>query len=386
MPRRFTNSNPYLQIAISLIAGLLIGGLTFLFLECLDSINRAQEKLNLDVPFHLALAPVVLLLLILIKRNTLFFPTKVNELAEEVSSHYWSWLMAPVNFIGALIGHASGMSLGREGAVVLFSAGFVRVLKLSWSFWGPVFSSIGFSAVLGNFWVAPVFMSELFVATSLMQKLLGMIGSITAVLLGRQLGMPHIFLPVEIQDGMGFFAKFGVLLLLSIGAGFIMRYYKQFHKAALDYFQTAHIVTLLVLASGLAALLYLPEFRAYQSLSIQAVHDLSSLKVSLVACFAKLAFTLMATALGFLGGEFIPLVYAGVNWGGALFQSLGYSSQLGAVFGAFLLFAAGTRLKWTSFVLMAFLMGWSWVLWIFFVLTIALNFSGPHSLYQKFRQ
>jgi hypothetical protein len=74
-----------------------------------------------------------------------------------------------------------------------------------------------------------------------------------------------------------------------------------------------------------------------------------------------------------------------VNWGGALFHALGADSVLGAAFGAFILFAAGTRLKWTSFFLMAFLLGWSWMLWIFFVLTISLNFAGEHSLYQKHR-
>lgn len=384
MPNRITNKNPYVQLILSVLLGALIGLLTYLFVIALQSLNQAQVNLNLNIPFHLVLAPLVLVFIILVRRNTLFFPTKVSDLRNESSSHYWSWVMAPIHFVGPLLSHAAGMSLGREGAVVLFSAGLVRTFKLSWSFWGPVLSCIGFSSVLGNYWVSPVFMIEMFPITNGVQKICAFAGSVAAVVAGQHLGMPHLFLPIEFNDNLGFFSKLGLLFILAIIAGYLMRYYKKLHLMLGQQIEKSGITLRILLSVIIAGFLYLPEFRSYQSLGLAQFHDLQLADTSFLAGFVKLAFTVVCTSIGFLGGEFIPLVFAGVNLGGALFHVLGAESVMGAGFGAFILFAAGTRLKWTSFLLMAFLLGPSWMLWIFFVLTISLNFAGEESLYQKF--
>jgi len=377
-----TNSNPYVQLFLSVFLGGAIGGLTYLFVKALESINVVQAGLNLNTPFHLALTPLVLGLIILIRRHTLYFPQKVKDLNLEVTSHYWSAIMAPFHFVAPLLGHAAGMSLGREGAVILFSSGLARVLKLSFSFWGPVLASIGFSSIIGNYWVAPVFMFELFPRTTAVQKLCAFVGGFAAVIAGQQLGMPHMFLPLAVKDELGFFTKFGLFLLLGAGAGYIMRYYKKLHSLLEAQLKTSVAFQLLV-SIVVAAFLYLPEFRIYQSLGLANIHDLQTTETSLVYCMVKLAFTLVCTSLPFLGGEFIPLVFAGVNLGGAIFKGMGADPVLGAAAGAFILFAAGSRLKWTAFFLMTSLLGFGWMLWIFFVLTIALNFAGEGSLYKK---
>lgn len=385
VPNKLTNHNPYIQIFLALFLGAIVGSLTFLFVMALESINRAQADLNQNVPFHLLLAPLVLGIIILVKRNTLYFPQKVKDLNLEVTSHYWSSVMAPFHFIGPLLGHAAGMSLGREGAVVLFSAGLARVLKLSFSFWGPVLSAIGFSSIIGNYWVAPVFMFELFPRTTPMQKLCAFLGAATAVITGRQLGMPHLFLPLELKDDLGFFAKLGLFITLGVIAGYVMRYYKKAHTFLDERIRASGVPLQLFVSVLIAGFLYLPEFRMYQSLGLSYFNEISVLEPSLVKSFIKLAFTVVCTSLPFLGGEFIPMVFAGVHLGGGVFQAFGASSVIGSAAGAFILFAAATRLKWTAFFLMTSLMGFGWMLWIFFVLTIALNFAGEHSLYKKFR-
>lgn len=384
VPNKFTNHNPYIQIFLSIFLGALVGGLTFLFVLALESINRVQADLNQNIPFHLLLAPLVLALIIIFKRNTLYFPMKVKDLNLEVTSHYWSAVMAPFHFIGPLLGHAAGMSLGREGAVVLFSSGLARVLRLSFSFWGPVLSAIGFSSIIGNYWVAPVFMFELFPRTTLMQKLCALLGAATAVIATQQMGMPHLFLHLEIKDDLGFFAKLGLFICLGVSAGYVMRYYKKVHVFLDERFRTSGIWLQLLVSILVAGFLYLPEFRMYQSLGLGYFNNFAVIEPSLVQSFIKLAFTVVCTSLPFLGGEFIPLVFAGVHLGGGVFQAFGASTVLGSAAGAFILFATATRLKWTAFFLMTSLMGFGWMLWIFFVLTIALNFAGEHSLYKKF--
>ncbi|MGZ3690833.1 MAG: chloride channel protein [Pseudobdellovibrio sp.] len=384
MSNKYSNNNPYIQLLITLIFGGVIGLLTYAFVSLLNLID-AQQAL-MDQPYYLILAPLVMALIIFVKRNTLFFPTKVNEISSEVSSHYWSSIMAPAHFIGPLLSHLSGMSLGREGAVVLFSSGLVRSLKLSWHFWGPVFASIGFSSVIGNYWVAPVFMFELFESTGPIQKLMSFIGAVVAVLVTHQLEMPHLFSHYEFQDDMSFFSKFFFFFIFAFAAGLIMRYYKKLHGRLAAYFLKAQYVLPVMASVILAAALYLPEFRQYQSLGISQFSQLDTTLYSMNAALTKLAFTLISTCIGFMGGEFIPLVYSGTHFGGSFFQYFGHSSQLGGAFGAFMLFAAGTRLKWTTLFLMVPLLGFSWIFWIYYSISFAILFSGAESLYQKLRQ
>ncbi len=383
MPRTQTSNNPFWQLLISLVFGVLIGLLTFAFTTGLASLNKAQENLNLLEPFHLLLAPLVFLFIYLVRRRTLFFPYKISEMSQETSSGHWSKMMTPTHFFGTLLSHSSGMSLGREGAVVLFSSGLVRLFKLTWAFWGPVAASIGFACILGQAWLAPVFMLELFGFTSLLQKTLSLIGAMVAVLVTRSFGTHALFAAIEFHDTSGFFMKLFVLFLFGVGVGFLMRYYKKLHRVLSLFFAKSNLFVRLLVVVLLMTFLYLPQFRIYQSLGLEQFQDLNSLTGSYETGFVKLILTLITTSLGFLGGEFIPLVFSGCFIGAAFFQTFGLSPVLGAGFGAYILFATGTRLKWTSFFLMLTLLGWGWWLWVLYVLSIATSFAGEESLYRK---
>ena len=375
--------NSHFQLLLSVLFGALIGGLTYLFVQILNSINTAQASLNLKEPFHLLAAPIVLLLLILIKRNSLFFPSKISELRDQLSAQHWSKAMFPVNFLGPIISHVGGLSLGREGAVVMFSASLTRFLNLSWNFWGPILASVGFSAVIGNYWVAPVFMSELFFRTRLLQKLYAFVGAVAAVTVTQQLQMPHLFSDFEVNDDIGFFTKFLFLFLFAACVGYIMRIYKSAHEFLAQKFLRMNVLIKILIVLILVGLFYVPELRKYQSLGLNQFYELSALQANFLDAFLKLVLTLPATALGFMGGEFIPLVYGGTHFGGSFFRTFGYDPVLGAAFGAFLFFAAGTRLKWTCYILMISLLGWQWWFWVYFVISTAVGFSGGKSLYGK---
>ncbi len=377
--------NSYFQTLLTLILGVGIGFLTVLFVDLLGSINAAQANLNLNRPFHLILIPIVFIFLWLARRNSLYFPTKINELGSGPASRYWSNMMWPYHFIGTLLSHASGASVGREGAVVLFSSALTRLFRLQWDFWGPVLASIGFSSIIGNYWVAPIFMTEVFATTRLLQKLYAFIGAVAAVLTTRHLGMPHLFAAIEVTDDIGFFMKFVLFFCFAFCVGYIMRFYKIFHKKLISLFFDTNLIFKILVCFILVGVLYWPQFRQLQSLGLSQIYDLNSLQPSLLNAFFKLALTLVTTALAFAGGEFIPLVYSGVHFGGAFFSAWGYNMQLGAAFGAFLMFASGTRLMWTSYVLMIAFLGWEWWFWVYFVLSTAIGFSGDLSLYKTER-
>lgn len=383
MQRSRLETNPFWQLLMTLIFGVVIGLLTHAFMTGLASLNAAQAQLNLFEPFHLLLAPLVFLFIFLVRRRTLFFPYKISEMRDETSASHWSIMMAPAHFFGTLLSHASGMSLGREGAVVLFSSGLVRLFRLTWTFWGPIAASIGFASVLGQAWLAPIFMFEFFGFTSFMQKILGLMGAMVAVLVTRSFGTHTLLTELELNDSSGFFKKLFVLFLFAVFVGYLMRYYIKLHHMLSAFFARCSLVTRLLVVILMMTFLYLPQFRVYQSLGLEQFHDLNTLTGSYEAALVKLALTMVATSVGFLGGEFIPLVFSGSFLGAAFFQSFGLSSALGAGFGAYILFATGTRLKWTSFFLMLGLLGWGWWLWVLYALSLATSFAGSESLYQK---
>lgn len=382
-----TSSKPqrsiYFNIPISIFLGILIGALTLGFLKALSAIELFHAHLNGGIPYHLILIPWVLVLIYFIKRHTLYFPSKVAQLHDEVSSQYWTPLMSVFHYLGTLLGHLSGVSVGREGAVVMYSAGLVRLFSMSWLYWGPIASTIGFSAILGNYWVAPFFIGELYKRSSFLQKIYAFMGSAVAVLFMQSFSEESLFSKIDIQTDLGFFKKLVFFFFFAVCAGLIMRIYKKVYFKFSDYFSQSGLMLKIFVAFLLAVVLYLPEFRKFQSLGLQQFSNLQMLEASFFNVVVKLLLTLISTSLGFLGGEFIPLIYSGVQFGYSFFSYFGHDPLLGALLAAYLLFAAATRFKWTSYVLILALMGFGWWFWAYFITSVAISFSGPNSIYKK---
>lgn len=375
--------NDFFEILITIVLGLIVGILTFGFIKALTYIEFFHDKMNQGVPYHLLLIPLVIIIIELTKKNVLYFPLKTSQISEESSSHYWTVFMMPFQYFGTLLCHFSGVSVGRESAVVLFSAGLVRLFRLSWGMWGPITGAIGFSAVIGQFWVAPFFMTELFGRTTVYQKIYAFMGAVVAVLLIRTLGGHQLFEHIQDTTQMGFFNKLIFFFMFAGCAGYLMRIYKKFYFLLSDYFKNRSLWVKVLIAAVLMIFLSLPEFRRYQSLGISQFSDLAALSGGFLVVITKLFFTLISTTVGFFGGEFIPLVYSGVYYGYSFFGFFGHNPMLGAVLGAYLLFAGATRFKWTGYILILNLMGFSWWFWAYFLAATASGFSGQQSIYKK---
>lgn len=378
-----SNPNPLFELLILLLLGVVIGFLTLGFINALSLIEVVHARFNQEIPYHLLLIPVVLFVIEITKRNTLYFPTKTAHISDEKTSHHWTVFMSFFHFAGTLLSHLSGVSVGRESAAVLYSAGLPRVFRLSWTFWGPIAGAMGFSAVVGQYWVAPFFMMELFGRTSFVQKIYSFMGSMLTVLILKSFGAHQLFGHFNITTEMGFFKKLVFLFFFALCAGILMRFYKKFYNLLATYFKTKSLWIKLSVSMILAFFLYLPEFRKFQSLGIHQFSELSVFSGSFLDSITKLFFTLISTSIGFLGGEFIPLIYAGVHLGSSFFGYFGFDALLGSVFGSFLLFTGATRFKWTGYILLLNLMGFTWWFWAYFVVSIAVGFSGPNSIYKK---
>ncbi|MBC7421398.1 MAG: chloride channel protein [Bdellovibrio sp.] len=373
------------EITVTLILGLLIGLLIFLFFKTLRWIELQHLIWNeMQIPYHLIALPAVLFLLFEIKKRTLYFPSKVSEVTKshiELVQH-WSPAMSFFHFIGTSLSHLVGASVGREGTVILMSAGLVRLFKLSWNFWGPIALTIGFSAVVGQPLVSVIFIMEVF-STSIKQKIYAFIGAMTASLLMQTLKTPHLFESFQIQSNFSFFQKFFFVLFTGVLAGYMMRVYKKGYFYLSDYFQRHSVLVKISTASALAIFLGLPGIRKFQGLGILQLENIQNLAAQPSDVVIKLFVTLLSVTLGFWGGEFIPLVYAGLHFGNVISQFFQFDLILGSMLCAYLFFAGATRLKWTTLVLTILLVGWGWWFWAYVLVFSCVHFSGPESIYKS---
>ena len=376
-------SSPLSEVITTLVLGTVIGFATLGFINCLTVTEILHKQLNEQIPYHLLLIAPVLILIEWTKRNTLYFPLKTAHLTHEKSSGYWSAHMSLFHFVGTLLSHVSGVSVGRESAMVLFSAGLVRLLRLAWTFWGPIAGAIGFAAVVGQYWVAPFFMMELFGRTRFIQKIYSFMGAMLAVLILRSFNQETILTYTDVPDDLGFFKKLIFLFFFAACAGYLMRVYKFIYLKLSNYFSLRPLWIKVFFSQILAFFLFLPEFRKFQGLGLLELSKMEFGSGSLLDAVTKLFFTLVSTSLGFLGGEFIPLIYSGVKFGAGFFSFFGFDMLLGSALGAYLLFAAATRFKWTGYILALSLLGSSWWFWAFFCVSITVGFSGTTSIYRK---
>ncbi len=384
------NRSPYIdssikELWITIILGLLIGIISGLFITLLRLVAIKQLELNSGrSPIHTFMMPFVLLLLHLFRTKSLFYPLKIKELSDPQIKmvSYWSPWMSVFHFIGTLFSHMAGASVGREGTVVLISAGFVRVFNLAWSFWGPIAIGCGFSAITGVGWIGLFFSSELF-NTNLKQKIFTLIASCISVLLLQTFQIRHLFENIILLDDFSFFTKLQFIFYLALLVGLIMRFYKFSYNYLHHFLKQKSIMIRFLIACALAFILMQPEFRKFQSLGLLQFENLELMQFSFRDGLFKLAFTLFSTVCGFWGGEFIPLVYGGLHLGGALAQQLNIHILVGSSLGAYLLFAGGMQLKWTSYFLIISIVGLSWWFWAYVLVSLTIRFSGENSLYRQ---
>jgi H+/Cl- antiporter ClcA len=376
-----------LNLFFSLALGLFAGALSYALQFGIES----SEALRNQYPEIVLGLPVLFFLTVALKKKTLYYPYKIKDLFEMTGKEnfFWNRYMSLYHFIGASLSHFFGASVGREGVVVLTTTGIVRFFNLSLTYWGPVAASIGFAAITGNKWVGLVFLIEMY-TTELSQKLWTFLGAWVAILLLDSLQFPHLLSAVNIPDADSYFKRFLFVFILGILLGYIGRIYKSSHFFLANFFQKKNIFWAIAMSVVLGYAMYNEVLRPTQSLSLDLLSRFSSgslmLQMDMQLVVYKLIFTLLCVSLGFFGGEFVPLVVVGTGLGVTAAQYYGENLYLGAVLGAFSIFAGVTRLKWTAMVLCWSLVDFSSAFWVYFFFSVCQNFSGPASIYYDAEQ
>lgn len=373
--------NP-LNLILALVLGAAAAGLSYGF----QTVVNFSGELRQQYPQLVLALPILFVITVLLKKKTLYYPHKVKDLHEmtEEKNFFWNRWKAVYHFVGASLSHIFGASVGREGVIVLTTTGVARLLNLSLKYWGPVAASIGFAAITGNKWVGIIFLIEMY-STQFSQKVWTFFGAWVAILILQSLKFPHLLSAMTIPDSESWLKRFFFIFVLGLIIGYISRLYKKSYFFLSDFFATKHIIWALAMSVAIGYTLYNPDMRILQSLSLDLVERFSS--GSLLTAYdmqlvlLKLVFTLLCVSLGFFGGEYVPLVLVGVGLGVTGAQFYGESLLLGAVLGAFAVFAGVTRLKWTSVVLCLGLLDYTMFIWVYLFYSVVHSFSGEKSIY-----
>lgn len=363
----------------SLFFGALIGLSTASYMIGLEKIADFHIK-NSMYPMFLI---IVFVIIYFIKRFTLYFPTTVHEVmaASDVEQKHWNSFSYLLNLLGSWMSHFAGASLGREGTVIVLTASLTHSLKLNWNYFKPVIVSAALACATGQPLLALVIISELF-KTRIDQKIFSLIMTWVAVLILKSFNVQPLFSEIIVDLNFGFWMKILIVFMIAINAGLLSQLYKKAFFYLLEFFKKNRLISATVVIA-LTWLLIQPQFKIVHSLSLDMFKLIQNGESDWHNLFLKYSFTLLFVSLGFIGGDFVPLIVIGSGFGVLIANKIGVPYTFGLSLGLMSFFTGTTRLKWTSLCLVYLLSGFTVTLWAYLCLSMVRYFSGPLSLYKK---
>lgn len=368
------------NLFITILFGVVIGLSTAVYILGLERIQIFHHTHSL----YPALLIFVFGAIALVKRKTLYFPTGIHEIVEarETEQKYWSPWGYAWNLVGSWMSHLAGASLGREGTVLVLSGGLVRICKLNWTYFKPIIISAAFGCVIGQPWIALVFVMELFV-TNIEQKILSIVMAWIGVLILQTLQFTSLFQNLTVDMSASFSNKLFVAVLTGLILGCVAHFYKKVHVYAELYLKKHYFISVLCVLA-LMGILFIPSMKPMHSLSLDSFVKIQSGHAEAWFILVKILLTLACVSLGFIGGDFIPMVIIGSGTGVLVAQYFHVDYTFGFAMGLLAFFTGVTRLKWTGLWTLFLITGFGPMAWGYLCLSVARYFSGQISLYRKY--
>lgn len=362
----------------TLIFGVVIGLSSAVYLMGLDWIQHFHQS-NTVYPYFLI---VVFAALFLVKRNTLYFPITVHAVvnADETEQKHWSPFSFLWNLIGSWLSHLVGASLGREGTTLVLASSLAQVFKLNWNYFKPIILSAALASVFGQPLVALAVNLELFNA-NYEQKIYSLMMAWIGVLVLQTLGIQFLFSSTAVNLSAPFFDKLLVAVILGVVTGLTGRYFKKGYHFLSPFFAKNKWISALVVLI-LTLIILWPGARATHSLSLDTFLQVQNGQADLQFIILKTLLTLLFVSLGFIGGDFVPLVIVGSSLGVLIAHFFKVDHSFGYILGLLALFTTVSRLKWSSLCLILLIAGFFPALWAYITLSLARYISGSVSLYK----
>lgn len=377
-------------IAISLLSGVVCGLVGTVFVKSISFVTSIRE--NND--WILLLLPVFGLILTyiynLLKENGI----GTNHIIKSVrTEEKVSPLLSIAVFVGTVLSHFGGASVGREGAALQLGGSigefFAEKFKIPEDYRRIlVMSGMSgcFSALFGTPIAAIVFVLEVVrIGKSCLVAIVpAFISSITAFLIANKLGVDPERFPVnEIPDfSLTILWKF--VLIAVVGAfvseifAFALHYSEKGFKKLFKN-EYVRVATGGVIIIALAEIL---ETTDYNGGGINIVHHVFTHgEVNYEAFLLKILFTVISVGAGYKGGEIVPTIFIGGTLGGAGALLLGLNPAFGGAIGITALFSGVTNCPFATVVLACEMFGIDGVGYYLIASAISFALSGKISLY-----
>ena len=279
-----------------------------------------------------------------------------NLLLEEIHDpqQVIPWQMAPLVFLGTIIAHLFGASVGREGTAVQMGVAVVDRLSLLFRLTNSdrrivLMAGISgsFAAVFGTPLGGMVFGLEVLTIGRFRHD--GIFPCLIAAIVGDQItlawGLDHQVYRAPIVPPLTTWGIF-TAIVAGIAFGLTARVFATLSHQISDYFKAKISYPPLrpVIGGGLVAIaIQLVGTTKYIGLGIPTIVSAFDAQVAPWDFLAKIGFTTLSLGSGFKGGEVTPLFYVGATLGNALSAILPLPAPLLASMGFVGVFAGAAN-------------------------------------------
>lgn len=376
-----------ISILIGAISGLFIG-IFLIFLEKAVDINLKHKFLV----FILPLSGMLMTFLYSKyggnsqKGNNLIIEN-INGSKEEIK-----FIMAPLVFLGTVLTHLFGGSVGREGTGVQIGGtignALSKILKCSTYEKKILLISgvaAGFSSVFGTPLTGTIFALEISNIGSLNYN--SMIPAITSAIVGNSvvkiLGVKHSHYkipPVESVD----LTNILKVIILAICFGLASRlfvYMTHWFKEKLIKYCKNQYLKIFVGGSLMVLATLILGNNLYNNLSLGLLSSAFDGNVPYLAFIIKLMLTTLCLGAGYQGGEVTPLFVIGATLGATLSNILGLPFAFSAALGLVGVFSGATNAPIACFMMYLELFGSNNIIFAMLVCMIAVFISGHKGIY-----
>lgn len=301
--------------------------------------------------------------------------------------------MAPMVLIGTVLTHVFGGSAGREGTAVQMGASLADELAHRLRVGKDMRRQLlaagvagGFGSVFGTPIAGAVFGMEVVTVGRIEYDALlpALVASIVGDIVTRRLGVVHTpypqIAPVDLTGPV--LAKLVVMALALALA--TVAFVELTHRLNHLLEKKISRLPLRMFAGGLAVVVMwkLIGTSDYLGLGVpMIVHAFTDPNLPWFAFAAKLVFTSVTLASGFLGGEVTPLFFVGATLGSVLARVLGLPIELGAGVGLAAVFGAAANTPMALSIMTAELLGAATLPHVVLVTVVAYLMSGHRGIY-----
>lgn len=378
-----------------ILISILIGGISGLFIGIFLIFLEKAVDFNLKHKFLVFILPLSGMLMTFLyskyggnsqKGNNLIIEN-INGSKEEIK-----FIMAPLVFLGTVLTHLFGGSVGREGTGVQIGGtignALSKILKCSTYEKKILLISgvaAGFSSVFGTPLTGTIFALEISNIGSLNYN--SMIPAITSAIVGNSvvkfLGVKHSHYkipPVESVD----LTNILKVIILAICFGLASRlfvYMTHWFKEKLIKYCKNQYLKIFVGGSLMVLATLILGNNLYNNLSLGLLSSAFDGNVPYLAFIIKLMLTTLCLGAGYQGGEVTPLFVIGATLGAALSNILGLPFAFSAALGLVGVFSGATNAPITCFMMYLELFGANNIIFAMLVCMIAVFISGHKGIY-----